>query len=104
MIGREREVVVVVGVPIRLVVHLYKEQRIIIDLFMDRQNRWRPIEMRQAGRLYISAQILANVEGFNKNKWRANSSSSSERATAVAAPLSFCLSPAARSVITLKTA
>lgn len=79
MIGREREVVVVVGVPIRLVVHLYKEQRIIIDLFMDRQNRWRPIEMRQAGRLYISAQILANVEGFNKNKWRANSSSSSER-------------------------
>jgi len=38
---------------------LYKEQWIIIDLFMDRQNRWRPIEMRQAGRLYISAQILA---------------------------------------------
>lgn len=49
----------VVGVPIRLAVHLYKEQRIIIDLFMDRQNRWRPIEMRQAGRLYISAWILA---------------------------------------------
>lgn len=46
------------GVPIRLVVHLYKEQRIIIDLFMDRQNRWRPIEMRQAGRLYVSARIL----------------------------------------------
>lgn len=49
---------VAAGVPIRLVVHLYKEQRIIIDLFMDRQNRWRPIEMRQAGRLYVSARIL----------------------------------------------
>lgn len=30
-----------------LVVHLYKERRIIIDLFMDRLNRERPMEMRQ---------------------------------------------------------
>lgn len=85
--GADGEGVAVV-VPIRLVVHLYKEQRIIIDLFMDRQNRWRPIEMRRAGRLYISARIPAIVvEGFTKT-------SGEPTAAAATAPLSFCLSSA----------
>lgn len=84
--GADGEGVAVV-VPIRLAVHLYKEQRIIIDLFMDRQNRWRPIEMRQAGRLYISARILAIVvEGFTKT--------SGQPTRAAAASDGFCLSSA----------
>lgn len=95
--GADGEGVAVV-VPIRLVVHLYKEQRIIIDLFMDRQNRWRPIEMRQAGRLYISAWILAIVEGFIKTSGEPTAAASDGGS----AQLLFVLST--RSVITLKTA
>lgn len=89
------------GVSIRLVSHLYKEQRIIIDLFMDRQNRWRPMEMRQAGRLYISARILAIVvEGFTKTSGEPTRAAASDGAAA--AQLLFV--PSTRSVITLKTA
>lgn len=61
-----------VGVPIRLVVHLYKEQRIIIDLFMDRQNRWRPIEMRHGDCTYLPGYWQCG--GIHKNKWRARGS------------------------------
>lgn len=78
------------GVPIRLVVHLYKEQRIIIDLFMDRQNRWRPIEMRQAGRLYISARILAMWRDSQKQV-ASQRQRASERGTA--APLGLLFVP-----------
>lgn len=85
------------GVPIRLVVHLYKEQRIIIDLFMDRQNRWRPIEMRQAGRLYISAWILAMWRDSQKQV------ASQQPQQAAAAPLGFCSPERYRTKNSLKT-
>lgn len=92
--GREGGVVGVVGVgvPIRLVVHLYKEQRIIIDLFMDRQNRWRPIEMRGAGETVHICPDTGDVEGFTKT--------SGEPA---AAPRGLCLPPRYRTENSLKT-
>lgn len=52
--GGCREDVGLVGVSILLGVHLYKEQRIIIDLFMVGQNRWRPIEMSQGDCTYLT--------------------------------------------------
>ena len=42
-----------VGVSILLGVHLYKEQRIIIDLFMDGQNRRRPVETSRGDRPFL---------------------------------------------------